>query len=293
MTTPTQSPPPIIDSVLFPADFTEPGGVAFAHALKAALVARTRLTLLHVAPKGADAEWADFPGVRQMLERWKLIPPHSQKAAVPELGIDVVKVVRHGDDPARAVLHFLDAHLTDLIVLAPHRHDDRVGWFHKSISGPIARKSGQMSLFVPDGVAGFVSPADGTASLTNVLIPVADTPKPQPALTAAARVVRGLNCPAGTFTLLHVGSGNPAVDLFRPDVPGWTWNSVTKAGDVIDTILQTADETHAGLIAMSTAGHHGFLDALRGSTSERVLRRAACPLLVVPEHSHAGEAMRM
>jgi nucleotide-binding universal stress UspA family protein len=33
---------------------------------------------------------------------------------------------------------------------------------------------------------------------------------------------------------------------------------------------------------MSTAGHHSFLDALRGSTTERVLRQLSCPLLTVP-----------
>jgi len=36
------------------------------------------------------------------------------------------------------------------------------------------------------------------------------------------------------------------------------------------------------MIGMATAGHHGFLDALRGSTTERVLRRSPCPLLAVP-----------
>jgi nucleotide-binding universal stress UspA family protein len=34
---------------------------------------------------------------------------------------------------------------------------------------------------------------------------------------------------------------------------------------------------------MATQGHHGVLDALRGSVTERVLRRAPCPLLAVPE----------
>jgi nucleotide-binding universal stress UspA family protein len=33
---------------------------------------------------------------------------------------------------------------------------------------------------------------------------------------------------------------------------------------------------------MATHGHHGFLDALRGSTTERVLHDATCPLLAVP-----------
>ena len=37
----------------------------------------------------------------------------------------------------------------------------------------------------------------------------------------------------------------------------------------------------ADLIGMATAGHHGFLDALRGSTTERVIRQAPCPVLTI------------
>lgn len=34
---------------------------------------------------------------------------------------------------------------------------------------------------------------------------------------------------------------------------------------------------------MATKGHEGFLDALRGTTTERVLRQAECPVLAVAE----------
>jgi len=33
---------------------------------------------------------------------------------------------------------------------------------------------------------------------------------------------------------------------------------------------------------MPTAGRYGFPDAVRGSTTERVLRHAPCPVLSVP-----------
>jgi nucleotide-binding universal stress UspA family protein len=33
---------------------------------------------------------------------------------------------------------------------------------------------------------------------------------------------------------------------------------------------------------MTTDGRNGFLDALRGSHSERVLQRTPCPLLAIP-----------
>ena len=70
----------IIDSVLHPTDFSEASRVAFHHALKTALLARSKLTLLHVSG-GGDSGWSDLPGVRETLERWGRLPKGSQKAA--------------------------------------------------------------------------------------------------------------------------------------------------------------------------------------------------------------------
>jgi nucleotide-binding universal stress UspA family protein len=55
-------------------------------------------------------------------------------------------------------------------------------------------------------------------------------------------------------------------------------------GSEVDGILSTAASEGADLIAMGTKGHDSFLDAIRGSHTERVLRRAPCPVLVVPVH---------
>jgi nucleotide-binding universal stress UspA family protein len=57
---------------------------------------------------------------------------------------------------------------------------------------------------------------------------------------------------------------------------------VCEGGEVVETILNASDEREADLIVMATRGHDGFVDALRGSTTERVLRGAKCPLLAVP-----------
>ena len=55
--------------------------------------------------------------------------------------------------------------------------------------------------------------------------------------------------------------------------------------DAVEVIMEAATEWPADLIAMPTAGHRGFLDALRGATSERVLRQASCPALTVPAYT--------
>jgi nucleotide-binding universal stress UspA family protein len=55
-----------------------------------------------------------------------------------------------------------------------------------------------------------------------------------------------------------------------------------KEGPVVQTIVDTAREVDADLIVMATRGREGFLDALRGSTTEQVLRQAGRAVLAVP-----------
>jgi nucleotide-binding universal stress UspA family protein len=270
-----------IQSVFHPSDFTEGSEVAFAHALKIALVAGSALDILHVS-EGKDVAWTEFPGVRGMLERWRVLPPNSPRGAVASIGIDVRKVVLKDADPVRAVERFLEKHPTDLVVLAAHAHQGHMRWTRSSISRPIAKAAAAPALFLPYGCPGFISREDGSPSLRNVLLPVVSAPGPEPALEAARRLTWALQCPEVTFTLLHVGSEGemPAVQV--EEQPGWAWRKVARQGDVVDTILAVARESEAHLIVMTTAGRQGFLDALRGSTTERVLRSGAFPLLAIP-----------
>lgn len=272
---------PIVETILHPTDFSAASRVAFHHALRIALLAKAKLTLLHAEAPEAETEWLDFPGVRETLERWQFLPKGSPRSAVPKLGIDVQKLVSRLGDPVEAVLHFLAEQPVDLIVLATHQ-----GWLRQRVAEPMARQAGQMTLFIREDTTGFISAADGEATLGNVLIPVAEVPAAQPAVEAAARLVNGLSCPRGTFSLLHVGEAMPEVRC--PEVPGWEWKRSVQGGNVIDAIVRAK----ADLIVMTTDGRNGFLDALRGSHSERVLRNASAPLLTVPVGSLAEDYLR-
>lgn len=95
-------------------------------------------------------------------------------------------------------------------------------------------------------------------------------------------MARRLNCSSGVFTILHVGEKTTMPEVKFPDLSGWSWNTVVQAGDVVDVITETAAAVKAGLIVLTTEGRNGFLDALRGSHSERILQRVPCPLLVIP-----------
>ena len=276
-----------IASIFHPSDFSEASEVAFAHALKFALVAKAKLTMLHVEAS-RTTRWQDFPGVRETLVRWRLLPKGSPKRAVPQLGIDVGKIIASSKNPVRKCLDFLEKHPADLIVLAVRQQEGRTRWLEKAVGKPIAREAGEMTLFIPHGVEGFVSRQDGSISLRKILIPITSKPRPQPSVEATTRLIRNLHLPEGTVTLLHVGPAGGVPSLKLPADTGWTWRSVAKTGEPADIIVQTASDLRSDLIVMTTDGPDGFLDGLRGTTSERVLRYARCPVANLPVGSMLG-----
>ena len=278
----------LIQSVLHPTDFSESSLVAFHHALMAAKLSRSKLTLLHV-PTDGTSEWSHFPGVRETLERWGALPKGSPRAAVGTLGINACKVMANKGEPVDAVVNYLERNPTDLIVLSTSKRDGRIPWLGKSVAEPVTRKAGEMTLLIPGDVEGFVSDKDGSISLNRILIPIARTPRPEPALNAAARLVQKWNCSEGTFVVLHVGNSNTMPALRLPEVPGWTWKKELRdGGDVIEGINQSAKENKADLIVLASDGRNGFLDALRGSHSERLLRYGVAPLLTIPVGSRVS-----
>jgi len=95
-------------------------------------------------------------------------------------------------------------------------------------------------------------------------------------------LIRNLQLAPGTVTLLHAGTASEAPAVTIPDDTGWTWNRVSKKGVPTDVILETAEAIHADLMVMTTDGPDRFLDGLRGTTSERVLRKTRCPIANLP-----------
>ena len=267
--------------IFCPTDFTVASHAAFQHALSLTLAHRGHLIIMHVPTDAHDTH--GFPGVRNQLINWCLLEEGSSEDGLSHLGIDAEKVVGRTGDPVDIVLHYLDHKPVDLVVLSTHQREGRSRWLGRAIAEPLARGSHAMTLFLPHGLGGFVSPENGSLNLKRILIPVSRQPSPQPAVTAAIELLKTCGVFGATITLLYVGDSSdmPAVDTTTHySVHGMTQE--VRSGEPVEKILEVAEEIDADLVVMSTAGHHGFLDALRGSTTERVLRKLSCPLLAVP-----------
>lgn len=62
--------------------------------------------------------------------------------------------------------------------------------------------------------------------------------------------------------------------------------SLLRVGAAFDEICKAARELRSDLVIIATHGHTGLKHVLLGSTAERVVRHAPCPVLVVREAEH-------
>ena len=280
-TTATPSAPPV-RTILHPTDFSADSEDAFAHALAICLFVRGELTLLHAGDQYLEGDdWQKFPHVRETLVRWKLLPPGSGRAAVfRDLGIRINKVSAKGD-PLTATMEYLADNPTDLMVLATEGREGLPRFLRRSTAERLARHGGIKTLFVPHAERGFAN-TGGELTLRRILVPVAAEPDPRPALVYAARATRLAGGEPVELVALHVGDEPPELSFPEPAGPGCRWRSARAEGDPEDEIVRFAKAEEMDLVVMATHGPDTLRDALAGSTTERVLRRAPCPVLAVP-----------
>jgi nucleotide-binding universal stress UspA family protein len=278
--------------IVHPTDLSPTSEGAFFHALKLGVAAQAHLSLVHFHEAGARGEpdMDDFPGVRDTLIRWGLLPDGASRAAVGDtLGLLLSKELFEAADPEAGLARMLRRHHAEFMVLGTRGLKGLQALFHHSFSEQLARDARIPTLFVPEGVDGFVDARSGAVRLSNILLPLAEDPHPAGAVRAAVRVCRLLGQNAALH-LMHVGDGPPPVRT--GEYGGLSFVRTVRSGPVVGTILDVAEEIDADLIVMPTAGHKTFLDALRGSTTEEVLRSAGRPLLAVPERSAYARAAR-
>ena len=267
-----------IRSIVHPTDFSDLSAAAFAHALRIALAARSKLHLLHVSQYDA-AEALAFPHAQRLLAQWGLSGEDDPPWMIAnKLGIEVENIRIKLQEPTQAIVDFLSEHGSDLVVIATHGRDGVSHWLQGSVAEGVFRRSAIPTLFIAPGARGFVDQVSGDVQLKRVLIPVDFSPPPYRAIEAIQRFGRLLTGANIAVDLLHVGEAAPplraASSSALPPV-------ILRSGNVVKSIVDAAIEFDVDFIGMPTAGHHGVLDALRGSTTERVIRHAPCPVFAL------------
>jgi nucleotide-binding universal stress UspA family protein len=233
--------------------------------------------LLHVSEPGSSRDWDAFPHARRLLASWGLMGLEEPPSLIDErLGVKITKVDIQHRTPISGLFEFILSHRPDLIVLATHGRAGFNQWLRGSVSEEIARRTHIPTLFMGPQSRGFVDAIKGELHLARILIPIAHHPSPRGSLRVLGSLLGALAVDTPALDLIHIGDAPPEVDA------GSDHAVEVMQGAVVDTISRVAQDRHVDLIAMPTAGREGFVDALRGSTTEKVLRQAPCPVLAIP-----------
>jgi nucleotide-binding universal stress UspA family protein len=145
--------------------------------------------------------------------------------------------------------------------------------------------------------------------IRRILCPIDFSDYSRRALDHAVAIARWYE---STITVLHVYSAAP-MPVYTPGPPGFdsivlmgvdrdrlllemtrfveaesalemSIETTIREGHTVSEILGQASDMKADLLVMGTHGRSGFERLLLGSITEKVLRKAACPVLTVPRH---------
>jgi universal stress protein A len=172
----------------------------------------------------------------------------------------------------------------------------------------IRRESPQMKAQVMES-EGVVELVPQILNLKRILVPIDFSPMSKKALQYALRFAERFGC---EIVLLHVVepvgaiAGTPlAVDIFAQPEEDTTaaeaelacltaksrnrqnsFTSAVRTGHAPNEITKAAKELDVDLIMIATHGYTSWRHLCIGSTAERVVRSAPCPVLVVREKEH-------
>lgn len=93
------------------------------------------------------------------------------------------------------------------------------------------------------------------------------------------KIIRDQAKLAATFPSEHQNLDRCAKELRRL---GFAAKTVLLKGPTVEAILEEAEKEQADLIVLGSHGYSAVYTLLLGSVSAGVLKRASCPLLVVP-----------
>lgn len=265
-------------------DFSPESQRAFFHALAFAVSKQARLTLLHTGSESRrSVPWERFPGVRETLAGWGLLPQDAPRSAVADtLNLCVAKMAMRDDDPRQGIPEYLRKHPTDLLVMATEGRTGLARLFNPSVAETVSFRTNSHTLMLPKGGRGFVDSETGRTDVKRVLCALDPYLDPCQALGFLKQWLPALGGREMDILMLQNCDPEDAVELSLPQTGDLNWREEIQPGEALATIVSAARKMEAELVVMTTHSPLGPMARMRGSLTDKVLRDLRVPLLSMP-----------
>jgi nucleotide-binding universal stress UspA family protein len=296
-----------VKRILCPVDFSEFSRAALHRAVTMARADGAALTVLHVNPPAASTVAVPFglegPSAVQPARTNPTETLEHLNAFVGQQAADVCPQLQVTDAPAvhREILAQADRVRADLIVIGTHGRSGFDRLLLGSVSERVLRSARVPVLTVPAAADAVQAPVP----FSRILCAVDFSESSRLVLAHATALARS---GGGRVTLVHVVELLPVAyePMITPPFDAAQFRAaaekaaeahlqalvpvaardtcrtyVTSAARAYEGILDTAADRQADVIVLGVYGRHMLDRLLFGSTTERVLRRATCPVLTV------------
>jgi nucleotide-binding universal stress UspA family protein len=290
---PEPRPAPPIRQILFPSDLSDASQRAFHHARLLGEAFGARVTLYHVV----SPPWHEEP--KDPADPQRVALQRAEQAARERLDALLAGsklaagevVVEHRPSANRALVARIAATSPDLTVMATHGREGLAHLFLGAVTETVVQYGRCPVLAVREPDHGAALP------YRRVLVPTDLSPASRRAFPMAALLARTFGAeivavhvaPEPHQSLLSGVSEAVAAVPTEADVAGFLGKDFEGLrvipqvflGKAWDRIAFTARVEKADVIVMSTHGHDSLTDRVIGSHTERVVRHAPCPVLIV------------
>jgi nucleotide-binding universal stress UspA family protein len=293
-----------IKKILVPTDFSETSDKAVAYALFLAEHYGAKVTLFHAVvlmEEDIDEE-AHLKAYEAIIEkkeekRKKYLKSHEDKGA--RLGVRINSVMMRGITPGETILDFIDENKFDIVVIGTHGRTELMKWWLGSVAEKVVRYS-------PIPVITIHKDYRKKPAIKKVLFPVDFSEYAKKAFRSGMRLVRKFDAkPILMFAVeeqqhpfYYLQSSEPILranpelknrlmKTLKSFTGSWkeTIHYYLAEGKPHKEIEAYAEKNRTDLIVMASHGMSGWEHFLIGSTTERVVNVAPCPVMTIPIRS--------
>jgi len=292
--------------ILVATDFSETAALALDRAMEIARTHSCDIVLVHVMqpelpPLAAPEMMVVPPNLDEVLREAAAQGLEDAAARVRDAGISVSAQVEIGR-AASCLVEVAEGQDADVIVMGTRGNTGFKGLLLGSVAEEVVRTSRRPVLTIHPGDDRPIEP------VRNLLLPTDFSPASEAALELATRVVVGspgarillvhtFNLPASVTPLRGFGKSalrlvenaeqmareatEPAATALREQ--GIDVDVVVERADAAEIVIELASSYDVDLVVMGTRGLSKLRQGLLGSTAERVVQHATCPVLTVQQ----------
>ena len=289
--------------ILVPVDFSPFSSYATDFAAFLAQEYKADITLFHVIVMH-ETEIEEEEHLRNIEEivKHKILTTNSlleeTKKKIEVTNFKIHSVAEHGIKAANSILQYIENHKFDLIIIGTHGRSGLKNWIYGSVAEKVLRLSKIPVITLHN--------MPTSSHIKNILVPVDFSVNSKSGIETARKIAKTFNSQINYVHVIeqqlhpsfHV-AGIESVFMLDPNLKdsslsklkefcfkeGETSSYCVLEGTAHSAIANCAKEMKCELIVMSTHGYTGLDHVLIGSTTERVVRVAPCPVLSVGRES--------